>query len=190
VKVSKDYINLLPRVERARIQLDVGWVLPVALFLFAWLLLFGLQWKQQARLHGQLAQLAQKKQGIQGDLLALQKELGIDSPMDVSREKKALVTSLLKERVVWSEVFRQFSRIVPKGMWFDSVEGTATDRAEIKIRGGSMNYLSISDFMLSMEKTGYFKTPQLVYAQKTVINGQDVVGFEIIAAVTKGQGAR
>jgi hypothetical protein len=43
--------------------------------------------------------------------------------------------------------------------------------------------------MRSMEKSGYFMDPQLSYAQKAVVQGQDVIGFEIICGMKKAQGA-
>jgi hypothetical protein len=75
-------------------------------------------------------------------------------------------------------------------LWFDSLEGTASERAEIRIRGGAFNYLSVAEFMLVMEKSGYFENPQLAYAQKAVVQGQDVIGFEIICGIKRARGMR
>jgi Tfp pilus assembly protein PilN len=92
--------------------------------------------------------------------------------------------------VLWSEVFKQLSLIVPKGLWFDYLEGIADGTTRIKIKGGAFSYLSIADFMLSMEKSGYFERSQLSYAQKVLVQGQDVVGFEIICGMKKEQVAQ
>jgi len=107
----------------------------------------------------------------------------------LDQQQAALINSLLQERVLWSEVFKQFSFIVPKGLWFDNLEGNTDGRAEIKIKGGAFNYLSVAEFMLSMEKSAFFEKPQLVYAQKAVVQGQDVIGFEILCII-KREGPR
>ena len=99
--------------------------------------------------------------------------------------KAALVNRLLGDRVLWSEVFKQFSLLVPKGLWFDSLEGSSAGKAEIRLRGGSFNYVSVAEFMLAMEKSGYFEKPQLMFAQKSMVQGQEVVGFEIVSGIRK-----
>jgi hypothetical protein len=47
----------------------------------------------------------------------------------------------------------------------------------------------VAEFMLSMEKSAFFEKPQLVYAQKAVVQGQDVIGFEILCII-KREGPR
>jgi Tfp pilus assembly protein PilN len=189
LKSAKDYINLLPQEEKKPTSFATRGVLLALLFLLVWLGLFGWQAKQQSGLKERLAALTAQKQSLrqQGDVL--RKELGITAG-STALGKAALVQSLLEERVLWSSVFLQFSRIVPKGLWFDSLEGSAAGKAEIKIRGGAFNYAAVTEFMVSMEKTGYFEFPQLSYAQKAVTQGHDVVGFEIISGIKKTQGAR
>jgi Tfp pilus assembly protein PilN len=119
----------------------------------------------------------------------LQQELGIAGPAGPNSEKASLIKNLLGERVLWSQVFKQFSRMVPIGMWFDSLEGTAALKAEIKIKGGAVSYQTISDFMLAMERSSYFEKPQLTFAQKAVVQGRDVIGFEIVCGIKKAQGS-
>jgi Tfp pilus assembly protein PilN len=189
MKSAKDYINLLPQEEKKPSPLATRGVLLTLLFLLVWLGLFGWQAKQQVDLKKRMATLTAQKQSLQQQGDVLRKELGITAG-STALGKAALIQSLLEERVLWSSVFKQFSRIVPKGMWFDSLEGNTTGKAEIKIRGGAFNYVAITEFMVSMEKTGYFDFPQLSYAQKAVTQGQDVVGFEIISGIKKTQRAR
>ena len=190
MKSAKDYINLLPQEEKNPTPLATWGVLLALLFLLVWLGLFGWQAKQQMDLKKRMATLTAQKQSLQQQGDVLRKELGI-APGSTALGKAALIQNLLEERVLWSSVFKQFSQIVPKGMWFDTLEGnTTTGKAEIKIRGGAFNYVAITEFMVSMEKTGYFDFPQLSYAQKAVTQGHDVVGFEIISGIKKTKEAR
>ena len=84
-----------------------------------WLGVFGWQAKQAWGLKRQVTQLTLKKQELFAQLEAIQKELGLTVPAGTSPETAALIHNLLGERVLWSEVFKQFARIVPKGLWFD-----------------------------------------------------------------------
>jgi Tfp pilus assembly protein PilN len=190
MKPVKDYINLLTQEEKKPTPFAAWGVLLAVLFVVVWLGLFGLQARQYRSLQKRVATLSSQKQMLQLQADALRKELEIPSPSGMTRDKAALIQDILQERVLWSEVFKQLSRIVPTGLWFDYLEGNADGKAEIKIKGGAFNYISIADFMASMEKSGYFYQPQLSYAQKSVVQGQDVVGFEIICGIKKSQGAR
>jgi hypothetical protein len=136
------------------------------------------------------ASLATKKETLLRESEALIKDIGGTSPAGANQQTAALINSLLHERVLWSDVFKQFSLIVPKGLWFDNLEGSTADKAEIKIKGGAFNYLSVAEFMLAMEKSGYFEKPQLLYAQKAVVQGQDVIGFEILCGIKRHEAAR
>jgi Tfp pilus assembly protein PilN len=191
MKSTKDYINLLPSREKGSALTTSKGLLVALLFAIVWLGLFGWQAKQQWQLKHRLAPLEAQRQALQQQADAMRKELGITSPSATSPEKAALIQTLLEERVLWSEVFKQFSLLVPKGLWFDSLEGnSAGNKAELKIKGGAYAYRTIAAFMFSMEKSGYFNNPQLSYAQKSVIQGQEVVGFEITSGILKKQEAR
>ncbi|MDH4163658.1 MAG: PilN domain-containing protein [Nitrospirota bacterium] len=190
MKRPKDYINLMPKAAPTPRRVPGPAAVAGALFVLGWAAAFGWQWKEQLDLRERLAFESLTKQERLRQLDALYRELGIAGPGGVSAERATLIIGLMNERVEWSEVFRQFSLIAPAGLWFDSVEGKAGERAEITIRGGALTYATVSDFLRSMQKTGYFLTPQLVYAQKIRIQGQDAIGFEILSAIRKGKGAK
>jgi len=184
---KKDYINLLPKEEKKPGEgRDRTAVVIAALVAFVWVGAYGAQVLQAWDLKKRLASVTSTKEELLKDFRALHQELGLSMPAGVSQEKAALISSLLGERVLWSEVFKEFSRIVPKGLWFDGLEGRAGDRAEIRIKGGARTYLPVAEFMLAIEKSGYFDKPELLYAQKTVVQGQDMIGFEIICGIRKG----
>jgi Tfp pilus assembly protein PilN len=166
-----------------------AWSLTVAAFVLVWLVLFGLKYQQNQNLRSRLDLLAMQKQAIEQQLTALQKELGL-SAGGMSPVKAALIQNLLGERVLWSEVFKQFSKTVPRGLWFDSLEGSSAGKPEIKIRGGAFSYALVSEFMLAMEHSAYFEKPDLSFAQKTTMHGRDVVTFEIVCGIRKSPGAR
>jgi Tfp pilus assembly protein PilN len=187
MKRQNDYINLLPRAERKpSLVASTGFLVSLA-FVVAWLAVFGWQAKKQHDLKEKLAILNARKQVLSRLLTAERRELGL-AGAGLSLKKLSLIKELLGERVLWSEVFQQFSQIVPRGVWFDSLEGNADGTAGITIKGGAYTYAVVSTFMLALQKTAFFENPQLVFAQKTKVQGRDVVGFEIVCGVKKAQG--
>jgi Tfp pilus assembly protein PilN len=185
MKKTKDYINLLPPEEKKPMRALNRPVLIAGAFAVAWLLVFGWLGKQALDSRSKLETLNQKKQARQQELASVYSELGIALPAGTSPEKAWLIQSILNERVLWSEVFKQFSLLVPKGMWFDSLEGNAGANATIKIRGGAFTYRTVNEFMLGMEKSNYFEKPQLLSMQKTTMQGQETVGFEIVCGIKR-----
>jgi Tfp pilus assembly protein PilN len=190
MKAVKDYINLLPLDEKKPSPVSGRALALIILFALLWLGLFGWQARQYLSLRTRLDAVSAQKQALQLRADAISKELSAPLPGGMTRNKAVLIQDILSERVLWSRVFKQLSLIVPRGLWFDYLEGNADGRAEIKIKGGAFNYVSIADFMSSMEKSRYFEHPSLSYAQKIVVQGRDVVGFELICGIQKEQGAR
>jgi Tfp pilus assembly protein PilN len=186
----KDYINLLPREEKKPSVVMSRGGLVAILFTLVWLGLFGWQVKRHGEADRRLATLLGQRQALQQQANVVLKELGITASAGTSPERAALIQSLLDDRVLWSQVFKQFSQIVPKGLWFDGLEGATTGKVEIRIKGGAFTYLAVAEFMSAMDKSGYFTNPQLSYAQKVMAQGQEIVGFEIISGIKKNQGAR
>jgi Tfp pilus assembly protein PilN len=189
MKTAKEYINLLPRKEKQSVQPISAWTVCAVLFLLVWIGLFGWKATQLRRLQAGLNLRSLQQQHLELELATLRKELGLTSAPGDNLNKTALVQSLLKERVLWSQVFQEFSHIIPRGVWFDSLEGSAAGNAEVRIRGGSLDYRLVSDFMLGMERSGYFEKPELLFAQKATVQGHDVIEFEIHCGVKKSQGA-
>ncbi|HTG02014.1 MAG TPA: PilN domain-containing protein [Nitrospirota bacterium] len=187
MRTPKEYINLLPRIERSLVRVSNAWMLGGGMLLIVWLGLFGMQAWQWWSAHEKLMALKPRQAALEQELAALRASLGLAG--SAGSPQAALVQRLVRERVLWSEVFSQFSRIVPRGVWFDSLEGTSVGKPEIRIRGGAFNYRLISDFMLSLEQTDYFEKPELVFAQKAVVQGHDVAAFELRCGVKAAKGA-
>lgn len=190
MKKPSEYINLFPREEKKEAPYLGKAFLILGLFSLAWLIVLGWQGYNLLEFRSRLNSLTIKKNAYQQQLATIYKELGITLPAGMSPEKAWLIQNILSERILWSEVFKQFSLIVPRGMWFDSLEGSSVGKAEIKIRGGAFNYAMIAEFLLALEKSPYFEKPQLMFAQKAVVQGKETVGFEIICGVKRMRGAQ
>jgi Tfp pilus assembly protein PilN len=189
VKSANDYINLLPHEEKPFGRIN-AWSLTAALFAVAWLTVFGVKFAQRRELKADLVALDGRKQEVKRQLTGLQKELGLELQSGMSPGKASLIRSLLGERVPWSQVFRQFSRTVPRGMWFDSLEGRAGENPEVRIRGAALAYGVLDEFMRALGASQYFEQPELSFAQKTVVQGREAVSFELVCRIRKAGEAR
>ena len=139
----KDYINLLPpEANKPSLVMGRGGLV-VMLFTLVWLGLFGSQVKRHYEVDDRLATLVGQRQALQQQASVMLKESGLTTAGS-SPERAVLIQSLLDERVLWSEVFKQFSQIVPRGLWFDGLEGNTTGKVEIRIRGGALTYLAVA----------------------------------------------
>jgi Tfp pilus assembly protein PilN len=190
MKKTKDYINLLPPKRKKPGRAVNPWWIAVPLFVLVWTALFGLKYAELRGARAELAAAAARKSGLEQQLALIRAELGLTAAPGSPADNAALIRRLLKERVLWSDVFQQFSRIIPQGVWFDSLEGSSSGAPEIRIRGGAFHYGSIADFMLAMEQSGYFDKPQLLSAQNSVVQGREVIGFSILCGVTKPREAQ
>ena len=191
MKTVKELVDLLPAKEKKTAKALSPWLVAGTLFVLVLTYpAFGLKAKQWMDLQARLESLMPQKQVLERQLAGDSCRARVDCGIGGRRQYRAGSTDPepLKDRVLWSDVFQQFSLIIPHGVWFDSLEGSSVGEAEIKIRGGAFNYRLISDFMLAMEQSGYFEKPELVYAQKSTLQGRDVVGFEIHCGVKKSQG--
>lgn len=183
---GKEYINLLPAREDSKAGRPISKILLlIMVFTLAWAGILGWQSYSIGELKKQTGAIAAKRQQFDQEAAALRQALGIT---DSGTDTFAVINTVLKERVPWSSVFKEFSNIVPQGLWFDLLEGSAGDRREIRIKGGAFNYRSITEFMVAMEKSGFFQNPQLSYAQKVMVQGREVVGFEILCILKKNDG--
>ncbi len=190
MKPYDDYINLLPRMPKRGLDRGTLWLAAGALFFVAWSAFFGTALLTRGALHSQLAALTVQREGLKRQADAIRAEIGLSIAPGASLEKVALIQTLLSQRVQWSQVFYQFSRIVPAGLWFDSLEGTADGTPQIRIRGGAYDYTTITSFLMAMAQSGYFDKPQLLGAQQAVMNGREVVDFDIVCGVGVSQEAR
>ena len=104
------------------------------------------------------------------------------------------VRSLLKTRILWSEVLRHVSFLVPEGVYLTRVESSqskATDASspsrarEIRMVGFAQSLTKITYLLAELEASEYFTDIGLVYAQKSSEPSGSRVKFELVGSVRK-----
>lgn len=88
-----------------------------------------------------------------------------------------------KEAVEWSEVLLVLTKLTPANLWLGKI---SLKKDMIALNGTTVSNDNVSDFMLKLDQSGYFKETNFNFTQKnTEKPGQAVVDFEITTHLAK-----
>jgi Tfp pilus assembly protein PilN len=154
-------------------------------------------WEQRnaKTLEEQIQQLTLDRQRLQQEMQVLTGEMGTATQMQNAEPPLIVrqlerVQGLYKSRILWSDVLRRVSILVPTGVYFTRVEtsedkGVETSsnrpRKGIHFVGFARSLALITYFMAEMEESDYFTDVQLVYAKKDSDPSVSRIGFELVA---------
>ncbi|MFQ5580854.1 MAG: PilN domain-containing protein [Nitrospiria bacterium] len=89
------------------------------------------------------------------------------------------INRILKERVSWSRILKEFSFIIPKGIWITEMKNT--DGEGVRISGFSQSHNKVTEMISSMETSRFFKDVNLEFSRR---NGrQDRFDFSIHSGI-------
>ena len=185
----KRHINLLIGEGKDREGPDykgLAIILAAIFPLIILLLAYGFEKREAGKLRKELTGLTARRDSINAEIARLTGEINLASSRhEKSRmeeeERLGLVKKLVKERVLWSELIRELSLIVPEEVWLTDLESRDSkrpDRKEIRMVGLAKSHQDIPKFITLLEGSGYFSDISLIYAQK----GDDPTGkvnFEV-----------
>ena len=153
-------------------------------------------WEQRnaKTLEGQIQQLTLDRQRLQQEMQVLTGEMrmatqrqSVEPPLIVRQLER--VQNLFESRILWSDVLRRISFLVPTGVYFTRVETsedkggeTPSDRQRKRIHfvGFARSLSLITYFMAEMEQSDYFTDVQLIYAKKDTDPSASRIGFELV----------
>jgi len=207
----KSTINLIAEVLEGE-QFPVEKVLlPTALFLPMLFVLLASLWQVvTAKTLGlQLQQIMQKRDVLTQEVTHLTEEITNFQHQETaerqSEDKKlTAVKGLLKDRILWSEVFRDMSLIAPQGVWLTSVDAVepasavsgggssglpagqagaqppqTTEGKQVKFTGFANSNAAVTQFISALERSERFTEVALVYSQKNGAPDSQKTSFEI-----------
>ena len=124
------------------------------------------------------------------------------------REQRSLaLASALGKRVAWDRVLRRFALVLPGDVWLTSLTGTvpldptATPTAtttgsslpapatELTIQGSTYSQASVARLLERLSIVPDLKNVQLQNSASTLVAGQNVINFPIVADIRAGTGA-
>lgn len=204
----KQHINLLTSdlfYEPGVIPLrDQAQYLAIPALILLFLGLYGWKLTQASALGSELstlqatkAQLAQEVDDISRQLTGAmeQERRALEAQMARTRRMQELEA----KRILWSQVFREISLLVPEGVVLSSVSneqgeavppsaapeasspsGSSASHRTLRLKGVAVTHEAVTAFLSALERSELFRHPHLSHAQRTGTADKVSVSFEII----------
>lgn len=172
----KEHINLfqpelLEGTAEAKTPRRQRWVGALVGVFFVFLLVFYVQdEKKQSLLKREVDAILQQREQLQQQMAAL-------STMTLSGEKiHSFLTeeALMKERVAWSRVLIEVSRVVPEGVWITGLENNVGEA--VRFDGFAVSYQKVTELMSLLEASSMFQDVFLDFSRQ---NPERKVDFSI-----------
>lgn len=107
-------------------------------------------------------------------LEATKKSLEADEK--VLKTKFEVITKLMEDRSTPARILTTLSQITPKDIWLD---GLTLDTTSMTVRGSSLDFSPVSEFMKSLKETVFFQDAILRSSQQAKEQDLDVTRFEL-----------
>jgi Tfp pilus assembly protein PilN len=202
----KTSVNLIAEIlERDRFPTE-NLYLPAALFLPLLVLLMASAWQAlNARtMDRQFKQLTVQRDALTTEVNRLTQEIMSSQGQETTEQQEAgkkltTVKNLLKGRVLWSDVLREVSFVVPPGVWLTSIETVEPDSSvgggapsgsrptqalggkQVKFIGFAKSDAAMTQFIAALERSEHFTEIALIYSQRGTEPNSQQVNFEIAA---------
>jgi Tfp pilus assembly protein PilN len=124
------------------------------------------------------------------------------------REQRSLaLASALGKRVAWDRVLRRFALVLPGDVWLTGLTGTVpldptaaptatttgsslpAAATELTIQGSTYSQASVARLLERLSVVPDLKNVQLQNSASTLVSGQNVINFTIVADIRAGKGA-
>jgi Tfp pilus assembly protein PilN len=175
--------------------------LPASFLLLILAILTGtaVEFTRTQSLKKEMKDLNQRKAMITQSLDRIKSETGevlkrAEATTDSNKEREQLLQQLEQVRVPWADLLREVSVFVPENIWLTRMEGIeelqdgnssglTQSVKELKFMGFGTTHTAITQWMLALERSRYFKNVVLVYAEKRTDEGWSKVNFEVQATL-------
>lgn len=172
----KEHINLfqpdlLDGTAKAKRPRKKEWIVAsVGVFFLLVVLFYVRDEKKQILLKREVDAIMQQRQELKQQMAALA------SATLAGEEAQRFLTeeAILKERVAWSSVLVEVSRVVPEGVWITGFENNAAQG--VRFDGFAASYQKVTDLMASLETSPLFQDVLLDFSRQ---NPERRVDFSI-----------
>ena len=128
--------------------------------------------QEMARINGKITRVTYRTQASQ----------------DTVEQQLAAIKELRKKRILWSDMVREISFIVPQRVWLTRVESfdSKQDGFTVSRTGKSVRFIgfarsqeAVNFFLSALERSPRYEGVSLVYAQKRAEKDRERVDFEL-----------
>ena len=171
-------INLIPPSDRAQFSLPIEPLVAI-------LVIAALCW--QAVDYMKLAQSTSKQIALQANVakdLTVAKSalatLGFENIEDLKKASDVeSPTTTLKTRVVWSDLYKELTALIPENAWLVSLVGTSNEEGRrVLLTGMAPSQTKVSDFFGRLEGSFHFRNVNMVSALRQKDVEPELYSFE------------
>lgn len=161
--------NLLEGAAKASAPRKKQWVgASVGMFLVLLVVFYIQDEKKQILLKREVDAILQQRQQLEQQMAALAPGILPGGERSVTEE------AILKERIAWSKVLVEVSRVVPEGVWITGLENNIAQG--VRFDGFALSYQKVTDLMSLLEASSLFQDVLLDFSRQ---NPERRVDFSI-----------
>ncbi|MEW6408534.1 MAG: PilN domain-containing protein [Nitrospirota bacterium] len=182
----KEYVNLLPLEYLPRkipLWQKMGLMFLILCLSFA-VVVTGSKFGRVKEFQRDIKRITQQKLSISSEVERLKKEIANkEQRQKEEAEAMKMLKGLLQDKVLWSEMMREISFVIPEGVWLTKIDTTpvGTDRL-VRFSGrATKSHLVMRFFSMMEERSHYIKNVKLISLRKTEAekDGEEEVVFEM-----------
>jgi Tfp pilus assembly protein PilN len=179
-------INLLPAYLKPKAQafnvpknIGPGWI--VALLVIYVVSSIGYSQLSMHSKRKQIALLESEDQEL------LQKLAPLREKMDVAEKRNqrlASMQTILNHKSGWSETFKEFSLLLPQGVWFTGLSGVYSDTPrKFLVKGEALSQVKMADFFEKLERSKLFGETAVVFSEREPNVQPEIYRFELSVSI-------
>lgn len=182
----KEYVNLLPLEYLPRkipLWQKMALVFLILCLSFA-VVITGSKFGRIKEFQRDIKKITQQKLSISSEIESLKKEImKREQRQKEEAEAMKMLKGLLQDKVLWSEMMREISFVIPEGVWLTKIDTTSigADRL-VRFSGRATKPHLVMRFFSAMEeRSRYIKNVKLISLRKTEAekDGEEEVTFEM-----------
>jgi Tfp pilus assembly protein PilN len=159
----KKRLNFIPRELRPKLEIPLE-IIPVSLFVVAVFFMA----TNAITVHFDTKQTSQKLDTMKVENDQLSREIQVlteqNKKMDENAETLNTLQKVLSRKNYWSEIFKELSILIPKGIWLTNFTNSGTER--IILKGESATPEGVARFLRALEGSQHFSGARMISSEK------------------------
>ncbi len=159
----KKRLNFIPRELRPKLEIPLE-IVPVSLFALVVVYVS----TNAVTMHFDSKRTAEKLQVLKVQNDDLNREIQVlteqNKKMDENAETLNTLQKVLSRKNYWSEIFKELSILIPRGIWLTNFTNSGSDR--IILKGESSTPEGVAKFLRSLEGSEHFAGARMISSEK------------------------
>jgi Tfp pilus assembly protein PilN len=106
--------------------------------------------------------------------------------MDKTAQQMQAAQQFLQARVVWTDLFKELSLIVPRGVWLTQFSNTVKEgQSRVILIGEAPSQEKVAEFLGALESSYFFKNTNLQASEKLLGYAPSLFRFSVESTITQ-----